>query len=383
MTTQTIDAICQQINSTKGLILAGGEPFLNTKAIQHIASKVTNDELDTIYLSAITNGTVYSDELFAALNSIADYLFKKHKEKSIVVISDDVYHQTDKVTAIKLFRDNLSNNIEVKLWSETFDHDFQLIDLGRAKQIDACKSAPYCSCHKIELDENDYIKCPLYIDVNGNVTLAYEKSFADEDNPENIIANVNTDNLALKLLQEWTWKYPVTCRERCIQREANIRMTSDGESAERVISLINNKEKARKQIHNYASNVGIDDVIKMTDTYTEYLAEEDPEKKLELEKQVELNNQVLEWAKQENEFAGHEEAHKQYPHLTLKECISMDNSLKFLQESAWHNSGYGSDFIEKVIAKHSGIVADLQGKNEKRAIPNNILQKIGNILFLA
>lgn len=125
-----IDALITDIEYISSLLITGGEPSLNPRAIQYIADVVRARDIFIGGAVLITNGKFVSDEFITACASL--FSLATEDERNYLAISSDVFHEDvsrekrQKLSVFKAYHPNGHHND----WNR-----IPLADLGRAREL--------------------------------------------------------------------------------------------------------------------------------------------------------------------------------------------------------------------------------------------------------
>lgn len=201
LSTMDIDNILDQTEAIGKLILTGGEPTMNMKALQYIANGITQRGIPVMRVEIISNGLVYDERLVAVMKrfgEITRLTAEQGYNKShwgpwcaLLGISLDRHHESGKVCAAnyKRYKEVLAGHAEVLRISHGNDYirAGRAVDLPGGQDISFFTSSymaqrvevldfehkPMCkfyqSYHLARADQK-VICCALYVTALGDVS---------------------------------------------------------------------------------------------------------------------------------------------------------------------------------------------------------------------
>lgn len=117
-----------QINKINNLIITGGEPTLNIKAILQIIKNIISKQIVVGNLHLPTNGSTYSQQLIDGLNEYYNYIKKYNATSNLYLIcSQDQFHRPPKKEILDKYKKLpyfISNYIHLE--------ENQILNLGKA-----------------------------------------------------------------------------------------------------------------------------------------------------------------------------------------------------------------------------------------------------------
>jgi organic radical activating enzyme len=181
---QYIENVITQYNQIDSITFSGGEPSLNTKAINLFISLCEDNNVEVGNFYIATNGTIASDNFLKALMRL--YLFCSDNEVSQVNISNDKYHDIDLDVCekLKLFRfvsDKYDKPVPYKnMLNEGYFSD----NYGQGREV----MAESFECIDLEELEEGYLQdLTLYLNCNGQIILGCDWSY--EHQKDHVLCN--------------------------------------------------------------------------------------------------------------------------------------------------------------------------------------------------
>lgn len=168
------------------LILTGGEPSLNLKALKYIYTKLKsyNINLSSFYLA--TNGINNNNKNFISV-LLDFYSLVEYKEGFYVDISDDLQHQYERGYAAACYDDELIHGLKGVHFRDA-DRDFSYqgaIKEGRARENNFKGRE-----NIIDSEVNPY-DTQFYLNCKGNIINGCDWSYESQEKPELLISNVD------------------------------------------------------------------------------------------------------------------------------------------------------------------------------------------------
>ena len=221
LSTVDIDNILDQTEAIGKLILTGGEPTMNMKALQYIANGITKRGIPVMRVEIISNGLVYDEWLVAIMKRFGEItkLTAEHGYNkshwgpwcALLGISLDRHHESGMVCAAnyKRYKEVLANYAEVLRISHGNDYiragravalpggqDISFITSSyMAQRIEVLdmEHKPMCkfyqSYHLVRADQK-VICCALYVTALGDVSPTWA-------------CNGEYDSLKVRLCHSW------------------------------------------------------------------------------------------------------------------------------------------------------------------------------------
>lgn len=258
ITKEIIDKTLDTIKDNKiyEFELFGGEPTLEPDLIEYIVDGIIKRHTIFAGFSMTTNGMIASQQVSDIFNKMGDYLSKqngtaldyrkyvKREQKKLskseqyyekyfnngshCMIQVSSYSHANKDIAYKnymFYKEHANKHVSVK-WQEEY-HEYTMakegtellyIYMGNAAKNYDILSKEYNFRIKDKrgaLRKNGckLIDVPIYICSNGNVVNSDLISYDMEDNSDDFICNILTDNLFEKM-DEWNFKYPLNHKQR-------------------------------------------------------------------------------------------------------------------------------------------------------------------------
>lgn len=189
---ESLDRIFKDIKEIDTLLLSGGEPLINKKALEDIILLIKKYNVKINRIGIITNGTICSNIIIKLLNEL-----KKETSKLEMVVTSDIFHREE------IRKYNLENKVKRnyllfnKLFGAKLDltldnTSYTLNKKGRAKYLNIdkinemtknrftkFKFVPVPKDNRLEII-NDNVEGHICVDVNGNI-VDYGLSFIEED----------------------------------------------------------------------------------------------------------------------------------------------------------------------------------------------------------
>ena len=360
---KTLDTV--EHNKIYEIELFGGEPTLEPDIIEYLVNEIIKRKIMLSSFDMSTNGLVASKKVIESFNKLGKYLneqselylnyqifveskmselskkdremVKYFKEGSPCSIQISTYDHgcRDLVYNNYLFYKNNANEFVSVKWQEEYhdyiqdrdDKETLYIYMGNAvKNYEGLsKKHNFRIKNKrgsLRKASSNLIDVPIYICANGNVVNSSLISYEMEDNPDDYICNILTDNL-FKKMDEWNFKYPLDHKQR------------------------HDKEWCLTEIFNYEH--GVKQIYKNHPEYqiTEEEIEEDKQK-------LEIYN-LIEKTKVS--------CHKEFPYLTYDEIQFLgDSILELKTEGVYLSSPFSGyeksnnyvydkeDFLESIKA---------------------------------
>ena len=115
MSKEVIDATLSQITTIGNLCLCGGEITFALNTLNYIFDYIIKNHILLEEVTAVINGTNYSDDFLKLLDYINEYIETYSKEKAIshatFTISKDIYHlnEISKLKLLKQYLENIQN----------------------------------------------------------------------------------------------------------------------------------------------------------------------------------------------------------------------------------------------------------------------------------
>lgn len=274
------------VGSITHLALTGGEPLLNIDMFEYVVDKVIKNQIPIWQFDFITNGTILDKRVADILNKMGKYVYE-YREKFISEVSEDKksellidnevgiatgirisvpYHNNNPQNAYDFYKQYVHDKY---VWVKVQDKNEEEVLLaysGRAKQLKDCNFFVDSIKHKIEFDENNWIKCPILVGCNGDISIdGYCKV---EDLKKYAMGNI-FENYVCDMIRENEYKHPLTCKEACGREELKM-LIETGKITEQqkikkckeTIEKINKYENMRIKLHEeypYLSSSEIED----------------------------------------------------------------------------------------------------------------------------
>ena len=175
-----IDILLQQVDSIGGVVFTGGEPSLNTDAIEYFLRVCKRRNIDISYFLIATNGKNIKEEFVIACLKL--YSYCSDKEVCTVVLSNDIYH--------KPFNTNYELLKGLSFFTKRNKNDnaqYNLIKEGRAKYLGTRDLYE----HEI-IDEDDFQNNEIYLNVNGDIINGCDWSYVSQ--PKHKLCHVSELN---------------------------------------------------------------------------------------------------------------------------------------------------------------------------------------------
>lgn len=251
---KTLDTI--QKNKIYAIDLFGGEPTLEPELIEYVIDGVIKRNIVLAGFEMTTNGTIIDKRISDAFNKMGEYLlekegtsleFRDYVEKEIGKLSAEdramenyfkngcqcciqvsTYSHNDEEKAHEgylYYKENANDNVSVHWQTEYKEYvnekdgkEILYVYMGKAKenyeQLKQERNFRIKDKHGLLRNPlSRLIDVPIYICANGNVVNSSLISYDLEDNPDDYICNILTDNLFEKM-DEWNFKYPLNHNQR-------------------------------------------------------------------------------------------------------------------------------------------------------------------------
>ena len=307
MSTDIIDRVIPQISVAMHIDLTGGEPMVVPEVIEYLVNSIIEHNVFITSISMVCNGTIMDDRAIRsikAFNKLADYIYNTviksaHKEElppyeeykkiypgthiALITVSVDDYHDNKPDQARDYYRAYVNKYTEVytdtefrQLNEEKRSEKMQIRNIGNAKENNIgylevsyksnkalLKYNNVCNmCHRIESQDN-FVQCPISISAIGNICMASECSFENEDqfNMGNVFDISISDALG-----KWQWKEPLLCKEIDLLFKMQTYIMHENDVNEEMhrdaIEAIMLKRDSLKRIHDILPYLSYEDVVK-------------------------------------------------------------------------------------------------------------------------
>lgn len=209
MSKKIIDKALEQINRISMISFSGGEPSLNTEAINYFAKKVIKEkyDLDTFWLA--TNAKEYKPELVLTLLDLYDYCFERAGELEAggLAISQDMFH--DEVSS-----SNINRYKALSFYDDSKEVNFnktRIINEGNAREngigsTSIKEEKLYIECYNDEIMIEE-----LYINAKGDVIPGCDFSYETQEKIK--LGNIMEEPL-LKILKRADPELPKNLRDQ-------------------------------------------------------------------------------------------------------------------------------------------------------------------------
>jgi organic radical activating enzyme len=178
-----VESLFSQVDEISCLTLTGGEPALRPDKINMILDVAEQYGVDILNFFIATNGTIATLDFIMALIRLHHYC--SDNEISMVLVSNDVFHDTDKI------RENIRqlqvlsfvdyrNPVETKADHSSYDYgNYQnILFQGRGEAFCA-------DMHPVEKTIADIMECPedaeFYLNCHGDIILGCDWSYENQD----------------------------------------------------------------------------------------------------------------------------------------------------------------------------------------------------------
>jgi len=178
-----IDALLTDIKYISSLLITGGEPSLNPKAIQYIADVIRSRDICLGGVALITNGKTVPDGFITACASL--FSLATEDECSYLAVSRDIFHEEpprenlQKLSIFKAFQPDGHRND----WDRMY-----LKDLGRARDLVGYQKAEVTKPDELWYEYDAKAGVILFSDtvitmtVNGDILSDCDYDFKDTMN---------------------------------------------------------------------------------------------------------------------------------------------------------------------------------------------------------
>lgn len=183
------------------LVFSGGEPSLNTLAMQETLNLCKKFHIPVLRTDISTNGKYVSDDFIKIIKDWHDYCKICYPTAQL---TNDIYHES----IPEENKNKLLKTGYVIIRTNIFDDDNHVINMGRAKNLkNVAKDYEFYVPTIKSLDSykfnNDYYinNFEFMVTCNGGIVLTCDYDFSTEKN----ITYFNVDNL-LKILEEYSFE---------------------------------------------------------------------------------------------------------------------------------------------------------------------------------
>lgn len=230
---ETLDNLLKQTEIIGALHLTGGEPTLALEQIKFISKKLREYCIPLFYVEVVTNGFNKSEEFVDVIKEISEVVkisnmfandFKLSDNINISV-SCDRYHTEQgysPVEAVEFYKTRLKDYATVrpfyggnlpiatgnaKQLQESFDVELKSAKIAKRIEYltkDVKPMCPYGRLYKLLHEEQIYVVCEMFLDVNGRM-LTYDKSQDDYicNDKHEAIFNINTTEDILTNIEQF------------------------------------------------------------------------------------------------------------------------------------------------------------------------------------
>ena len=202
MSLETIDLIFKDIKKINTLLLSGGEPLINKKALEYIAQLIDEKGIKVNRIGLITNGTICNKNIIEILQEL-----KKRCDSFQFILSSDLFHRLewDRLN----IKERIDNNYEIykktlsmkKYLDDDRFHSVVLCNKGRALGLTKDRLHEITRNQYIDFKMKDIVEDSLelddykvhgkvFFDVNGNLGY-YSNSFKEEDLNSDSLYNIH------------------------------------------------------------------------------------------------------------------------------------------------------------------------------------------------
>ena len=255
------------------LALTGGEPLLNIDMFEYIVDKIIKNNIPICQFDFIINGTVLDKRVADILNKMGKYVYE-YRESFIKNVSEDKksdlltddeggiatgirisvpYHENNPQNAYDYYKKYVNDKYVWVMVQDKSENEISIAYSGRAKQLKDCSFFADSIKHKIEFDDNGWIKCPILVHCNGDISIdGYCKI---EDSKKYAMGNI-FENFVTDMIRENEYNNPLTCNEACGRENARV-LIETGKVTEpqnikecrETIEKIDRLESMRIQLH--------------------------------------------------------------------------------------------------------------------------------------
>lgn len=175
-----IDLLLKDIEYISSLLITGGEPTLNAKAIRYIADVLRERGISLGGVSLITNGKSVPDDFISAYASLLS--LSTDEECNYLAVSQDVFHEeipSENRRKLSIFR----------AYQPTGHHydwkHMRIVDLGRAKRLSGYLKQEAHKCEEFfyeydpDLDLIRFTDTFITMTVDGDILPTCDYAFRD------------------------------------------------------------------------------------------------------------------------------------------------------------------------------------------------------------
>lgn len=294
MSKEIINKTIGQIDRVKKIFLTGGEPMLEPDTVDYLVKNIIEKNIKLLAFNCVSNGTILNEngiKFINSLNEIATYINKCYRKDweedhnhHIVnlTISTDEFHHNNPDKAIKFYKKYANNLIHIIREDEDENinnrptiiknsgrAEINNIGIGCTHFINNMYHKECCgSCHRIEFEQNQMVKCPILICANGNTRILEDISFEYRDKYN--MGNILNKSL-IEMINEWQWKEPLLCKEiiRLIKLEGirnhpECNSENDKKMIEYIQYFMMLKREGMQEVHELFPDLDYDDVVNAT-----------------------------------------------------------------------------------------------------------------------
>jgi len=202
MPKEVMERVFDEVKAVSDFVLKGGELMLAPEKLEELYQVLVDKNVIVERFSIATNGTLYDEKYFAALEKLRDYSDTKDRP---MFVSFDKFHRDEgkRLLGTKRYEENI-----VRLSSHSLFGDFQLdcdvwaLSDGRAKNLADKDITIFDSCREIQ---SLYLRGPnfsrvsrLIIGAHGDITNEMEYKLQQKNSFGNILRGDKINNALLR-----------------------------------------------------------------------------------------------------------------------------------------------------------------------------------------
>jgi len=199
---EVIDRLLENTKAIGTLTLTGGEPSLNVPAIEYIAKRIEELDIELGAAFIVTNGKEVPNEFLLACLKL--FVLADKKELNGIALSQDMFHE-------EVPRENVARLAQLAAFDRSSKrYDFNrvpLFELGRARVLNGFRKRPkvYYGLDAAVEDGGKYLrfKSVVTTTVDGDMLTDCDYDYDDTDNIEFANVLLNQDWLN-KIVAEYT-----------------------------------------------------------------------------------------------------------------------------------------------------------------------------------
>lgn len=188
ITPQIIDKLFDNVNDCRFITIMGGETLLELDMLDYFVLKIIENKWNIEGFQLTTNGTILNDRVILILSKLAE----NTNANILLRISKDQFHNiNDSENAFHYYSSQIKNKKISVEYSEPIDiirYVGRAINYVDSLSVDDIKTKGYVIAvpltkmmHRIRIDDDNTVICPIQISVNGNIALDEEITYNDLD----------------------------------------------------------------------------------------------------------------------------------------------------------------------------------------------------------